>query len=304
MPDHEGAAMSENSSRPSDPSRRRAAAFALSILLTGLGHISIGHARRGAGWFGLVFVAAAGAYLAAGLGKPWLWWSGLAILIALHFISAFDTLRLARAEVLPGAGIIGGVLVATMGAVYLLSAGARRFLSEAFRIPSDAMYPTLRAGDEVLVSKLDRHLLPGDPVAFTFPLDPSVSYLKRIVAVGRDRLEIRAGELWINSQIVPRRKTDLPCRIGARKAECAIWEETLGRGSYLVALPARAPSSFGPTVVPDGHTFVLGDSRDSSADSRHYGPIPNVHLQGRPLFIWWSSDALGTRWDRINEMIR
>ena len=147
------------------------------------------------------------------------------------------------------------------------------------------MENTLLIGDYLLVDKfcyggggIWDHILPyrkvqrGDIVVFHYPKDPSETFLKRVTAVGGDRLEIRGGVLFVNSQAVVE--------------------------PYAVH---RAPihslqENWGPMVVPAGQLFVMGDNRDNSSDSRDWGFVPISNVIGEPIFVYWSYDAPTARW--------
>jgi signal peptidase I len=282
---------------------RRTTAVVLSLFLTGLGHLAAGHGRRGAAWFCLTVAAMAAGHIAAGIGNPWLWWFVLVMLLTLHVISAFETLRLKRPPVLPGVGVIAGVWVGAIVIVKLLSVGAHALFSDAFEVPAASMYPTLLPGDHIVASKL-RAPEPGNAVVFRYPPAPDVSYVKRVVATGGETVEIRRGQLLVNGREVPRRRTEMPCSKSNVGSECTIWQEALAGRTYFVATRSEEGTSFGPLTVPQGSVFVLSDNRENGADSRVYGPIPLGNVQGRAVFIWWSSDKTnGIRWSRINARI-
>jgi signal peptidase I len=289
---------------PATPARSlRYAAFALALVVPGLGHVLIGRGRRGAAWLASILLGVAGAYLVAGLGSPWVWWSVLALLPFAHVLGVLDTWRLQGRVALPRPRTVAAAAVAMAVAVLLVVSAGKRHVVELFEVPSAAMYPTLIAGDRVMASKIQRPFAAGDVVLFRMPFDDEGFYLKRIVAVAGDRVETRQGELWINDRPVARRDTGFACRALGSRHRCRIWEENLGGRFYRVATREERPTSSRPVVVPANHVYVLGDNRDKSVDSRHYGSIPTARLVGESLFIAWSSDAGGVRWVRVNDPI-
>src|SRR5262249_21119267 len=112
----------------------------------------------------------------------------------------------------------------------------------------------------------------GDIIVFRYPRNPEETFLKRVAAVGGDRLEIHDGVVYINS-----RPIDEPYAVHRRPLHAA--EEQM-----------RA------VVVPPGQLFVMGDNRDNSSDSREWGMVPVENVIGEPMFIYWSYDAPTARW--------
>ncbi len=153
---------------------------------------------------------------------------------------------------------------------------SRAFAFQQSKIPSGSMEDTLLIGDYIMVNRFvyaptsfdwERSLLPvrdvrrGDIVVFKYPDSPEVDYIKRIVGLPGDTVEMRQGYLYVN---------------GVRQ------EEPYVRSDY------RPADSFGPRRVPDNSYFALGDHRNRSADSRVWGFVPRALLKGRALFVWWS----------------
>lgn len=158
------------------------------------------------------------------------------------------------------------VLLVVVGVVAL--AVARPLAVETFRITTGSMVPTLRAGDRVLVDRLTYDLddvRRGDVVAFEDPDSPGAVAIKRVVALPGDTVAIRAGRLVVD---------------GVRQREAY-----LGPG-------LTGSDFFGPTEVPVGHLFVLGDNRPHSVDSRFAGPIPAGALVGRVVARVWPPGRL------------
>ena len=165
--------------------------------------------------------------------------------------------------------------------------GMRIFVGEASVVPTASMEGTILVGDHLFMDKLlygpeiplVHWRLPalktihrGDIIVFRYPKDISETFLKRVTAIGGDRLEIKNGVLYVNSQPV--------------------------QEPYAVHhAPVHNPlESWGPTVVPEGKLFVMGDNRDNSSDSRDWGFVPKSNVIGEPLFVYWSYDAPTARW--------
>ncbi|WP_201766968.1 signal peptidase I [Chrysiogenes arsenatis] len=161
------------------------------------------------------------------------------------------------------------------------------FIAQAFKIPSGSMLETLQIGDHLLVNKFIHHFTgidQGDIVVFKFPPDPSVDYIKRVVALPGDRVEIRAKELLVNGK---------PYHTGYEQ--------------FIDPMILRDARDFMPEfVVPEGHYFTLGDNRDNSFDGRFWGTVPEEAILGKAFIIYfsWDSEAGNVRLSRIGNLIR
>jgi signal peptidase I len=215
-------------------------------------------------------------------------------------------------------------LLRLVAAALVIALFIRVAVAQPFAIPSGSMAPTLQPGDFVLVDKRAygwslaalplaapltrpdgttpgrvgaRPVMPGDVIAFVGP--DGRDYVKRVIGRGGDRLELRGGILHLNGVAVPCRPlADGLCR------------ETLPGGySHVIRSDGSGPTaSFGPLLVPEGHYFVLGDNRDTSADSRvsrsdgGVGLVPDAQVMGRAARIFLSVGD-GIHWDRIGRPI-
>jgi len=208
-----------------------------------------------------------------------------------------------------------GETVSVVIQALLLALVIRTFLFQPFSIPSGSMRPTLLEGDYLFVTKwaygYSRYSFPfspplfsgriwgsgperGDVVVFKFPPDPSLDYIKRVIGLPGDRIQMRDGQLFINGEAVPREKvgqidnpdiTELPRPVD-------VYRETLPNGVSYDTLDI-SPNSIGDNtrefVVPEGHYFMMGDNRDNSTDSRFsVGFVPQDHLVGRANIIFFS----------------
>jgi len=188
----------------------------------------------------------------------------------------------------------------------------RAFVVEAFQIPSGSMIPTLDVGDHIFVSKFAYAVgIPftnlkiaelgkpkrGDVVVFKYPPDQSIDYIKRVVGLPGETIEVRHNEVFINGQPMAREELHEPCSAGDGSDEddrrfCEVWLEHLDGKTHLTHQePIRSNGSdFGPVTIPPGHYFCMGDNRDNSKDSRVWGFVPFELIKGRALVIWWSRD--------------
>jgi signal peptidase I len=296
---------------PGAPKRWLAAL--LSFLLPGLGHFYSRRFVAGLLWFAAPLVltvalaASSGAAgRAIGFGGMGLLW--LSLLLAPRVAAPVEVLRRASRPI--RAWDTQWLILAGVG-MLAVGQGTRRWLVtryvEAFRIPSAAMAPALLPGDHVFAEArtIERPVARGDIVVFDFPEDPAKAFVKRAVGVPGDRIEIRAGALWINGWQVPR------CELGTVSAAAPSYLagqraalEYLGDAAYVV-LGGTGFGDQGPFAVQPEELFVLGDNRDNSLDSRMWAAgrgagVPFGNLRGRVLFFWWSQDpTAGPRWDRL-----
>lgn len=198
----------------------------------------------------------------------------------------------------------------------------RTFVAQAFKIPSGSMEDTLLVGDHILVNKFAYGMqIPyleykmrffglfggpqrGDIVVFPFPRDPSRDFIKRVVGLPGERIEVRNHHAYVNGE--PLKEL----------------YEKLDEQAVLRPSPYR---DWGPEVVPPGKLFVMGDNRDNSADSRDWGFLDGEKVKGRAFIIYWSWDGSepklvrlagiplpnpktilldGIRWSRIGKLLQ
>ena len=145
---------------------------------------------------------------------------------------------------------------------------------KAYKIPAGSMLPTLAVGDHIIVNKLEyKSKSPErlDIVVFPYPVDPSKDFIKRIIGLPGDKIEIKKKAVYLNDV-----KIDEPY---------AAKDDSIEPGEYL-----KPRDDLGPLVVPEGKLFVMGDNRDHSYDSRFWGFVDVDKLKGKALFIYFSKD--------------
>jgi signal peptidase I len=223
----------------------------------------------------------------------------------------------------------------SIGVAVLIALILRAFLVEAFKIPSGSMIPTLQVGDHIFVSKflygvripwtnlkLFKHVREprrGEIIVFVYPQDPEKDFIKRIVAIAGDTVQVCGGQVLINNQPLRRELQTGACEyddfdedrpMGSwRRVACTSYREWNGSETYMtVHNPGggMATQGCGPaTTIPAEHVFVMGDNRDNSHDSRFWGPVHYDLIKGKAWFIWWSagektSVRLNRMFDRIH----
>jgi signal peptidase I len=166
----------------------------------------------------------------------------------------------------------------------LLALFIRTFVVQAFKIPSGSMEPTLLIGDHILVSKFiygiklpftEKTLIPlsdpkrDDVVVFIYPVDRTKDFIKRVIGLPGETIEIRNGKIYINGKI---------------------YDDKFGQytPSEVKGTPPGGGNPFGPVTVPDNHIFVMGDNRDHSYDSRFWGFVPAKSVKGKAFIVYWS----------------
>jgi len=199
---------------------------------------------------------------------------------------------------------IEAILIAVLLALFI-----RTFIVQAFKIPSGSMLPTLQIGDHILVSKFIYGVKipfsgatlipitdpkPNDIVVFQYPKDPSLDYIKRVIAIAGDTVEIRDKKIFINGKP---------------------FEDKHGTFTDPLIHPgAMDPrDNFGPVKVPEHKIFCMGDNRDNSYDGRFWGFVDLSAVRGKAWAIYWSWDVQqpllsldrlrSIRWGRIADLV-
>jgi signal peptidase I len=144
------------------------------------------------------------------------------------------------------------------------------FVAQAFRVQGTSMLPLLADSERIIVNKFVYRFHPigrGDVVVFWFPRDPSVSFIKRVIGLPGDVVEIRAGQVYVNNAAL--------------------------KEGYVDAR-FRDDQSYPPVEVRKGYYYVLGDHRNSSNDSRSWGEVPEKYIYGRAIFRFWPLSKAGS----------
>lgn len=207
----------------------------------------------------------------------------------------------------------------------LIAVGIRTVAFEPFNIPSGSMIPTLLIGDYLFVSKFSygysRYSIPfapnlfdgrifgrlpnrGDVAVFKWPRDNQTDYIKRIVGLPGDRIQMKSGQLYINGTLVPRQAAgDYTDDEQGSRTVARLYVETLPGGLQHDIIKMYEEGGLNSTPefkVPDGHVFAMGDNRDNSSDSRDPGGgvgfVPVENLVGRAEFIFFSVDGWAPWW--------
>ena len=175
-----------------------------------------------------------------------------------------------------------------IGVSLLIAFALRTFIGEAAIVPTSSMEGTILVGDHILLNKFlyapkipftDLHLprwkeaQRGDIIAFHYPRNPELNFIKRVVARGGDTVEIKDDIVYVNN--IPQYE---PYAVHTKKA----W--------------LRAPEHMAARVIPQGQLFVLGDNRDNSDDSRYWGTVPVENIIGEPMMVYFSYKAPSSEW--------
>lgn len=204
---------------------------------------------------------------------------------------------------------------------------ARIFVFQAFKIPTPSMVDNLLVGDHLIVNKFifgagtdlggllpQRPIRRGDIIVFRYPLQPDTDFVKRVIGLPGDILEIHDKKVFVNG-----RELDEPYVIHD--------DPTIYPRNDALPEPFRSRDQYKAFVVPPDHYFAMGDNRDRSSDSRYWGTVPRSMITGRPFMIYWSFNGTpppansptvdrmrelwsvvrhfgpGTRWDRMFNIV-
>jgi signal peptidase I len=149
------------------------------------------------------------------------------------------------------------------------------FLYQPVKVEGTSMAPLISDSERIFINKLVYRFEPisrGDVVVFWYPNDRTKSFIKRVLGLPGETVEIRQGHVYVNEKLI---------------------EEPYVLPAYLDS------NNFGPFRVPPRQYFVMGDHRDSSNDSRMFGPVPADYIYGKAVFAYWPMDHFGTLSDSV-----
>jgi signal peptidase I len=200
------------------------------------------------------------------------------------------------------------ILIAVVLALFI-----RTWVVQAFKIPTGSMENNLLIGDHLLVNKLafaptlsplERQVLPirdiarGDIIVFKYPEEPERDFIKRVIGLPGETVELRHKKVYINGRPIDEPYVHYQSAPSPENAPPIFGDPT---------------ESYGPRTVPAGHYFMMGDNRDNSQDSRYWGFLPASYVKGKALMIYWSFDpnaagaaavVTSTRWNRLLHQIK
>lgn len=206
-----------------------------------------------------------------------------------------------RAESTPAKGPlrenIEAIAIALVLALFI-----RTFVVQAFKIPSGSMLNTLQIGDHILVNKfiygvklpfIQKTVIPvkdpkrDDIVVFIYPEDPKKDFIKRVVGVEGDVVEMKDKRLYVNGERVEK-------------------DYTIHTDRRVLPAQFTKRDNFGPVTVPKESLFVMGDNRDNSHDSRFWGFVPLKAVKGKAFMIYfsWNGRDNSVRWGRMGDLLR
>ncbi len=179
----------------------------------------------------------------------------------------------------------------------ILALFVRTWVFQAFKIPTGSMEPNLLVGDHLIVNKMRfQPIKRGDVVVFKFPKDPERDFVKRVIGLPGDKIELHKKKVFVNGQPIDEPYAHFmepPSADGAPKID-DVREE------------------YGPVNVPTDQYFMMGDNRDNSEDSRYWGFLPKSYVKGNAEFLYFSIDDQasltsffsGARWERLGKIVR
>jgi len=162
-------------------------------------------------------------------------------------------------------------LVVLVAVAFLLATGIKTWVVQPFVIPTGSMIPTLEIGDYVIANKFVYRFddpQAGDIVVFMSPSSNSTDYIKRVIAVGGQTVDLRDGVVYVDDVAL---------------------DEPYVHGQRSDPGPLRMP-----VTIPDGYVWLMGDNRENSQDSRWFGPQPVTRVVGKAFFIYWPFSDFGT----------
>lgn len=264
----------------------------------GLGHLYAGQAKKGI----LLFLIGQGAGLVGAL--PLIYYFPTvpifiaALLVGLAFLiyCIFDAVKLSKRHQY-GYTLkrynkwyvyLGCLILACFIIQPIETSSIKKFFIQAYKMPAGSLEPTILIGDQILAKKrfsVQQGIQRGDMIIFPYPKDASKDYVKRVVAMGGETIEMVNKEVFINGHL--------------------LHEPYVIHSDHSI-MPKGSRDNFGPVTVPEDALFVMGDNRDQSNDSRFWGFIEKSAVKGKAYVIYWSWDKenFKVRWDRIGKIIK
>jgi signal peptidase I len=167
---------------------------------------------------------------------------------------------------------------------------------EAFYIPTESMAPNILDGDHILVNKLAyQRRIPqrGDVIVFRVPRKPGLTWIKRVIGLPGDTVEVRANEVLVNGRKLERDR--VPAGAVPVPLQGEVFEESNAGRRYRILVGKEESADQAKTTVPEGTCYVLGDHRDRSSDSREFGPVPLASILGSVPYIYYPAAT----WERF-----
>jgi signal peptidase I len=285
----------------------------LSLIMPGLGQVYTGALARGLVWMFLCGIFSVMGLLFLAFPSAYSWTLGCLAELSQAVIwlaAAVDSRRLAlrckpdyELKDYNRWHVYGLLLFMGTGGLLAYALDVREQLIQPFIIPSATMYPTILPRDRVIAVKntyqtADPHR--GDLVLLVDPDDRRIYFIKRVVAIAGDTVEIKSGNLYVNGVELPREPVG-PATISSGKTTSTgeVFYENNNGAKYRIFISQEKPAAdFGPITVPKYDCFVMGDNRNDSLDSRYFGPIAVTSLKGKFEYRYWPITG-GAHWGTI-----
>ena len=176
----------------------------------------------------------------------------------------------------------------------ILALFVRTWVFQAFKIPTGSMEPNLLVGDHLIVNKMRfAPIRRGDVVVFKFPKDPERDFVKRVIGLPGNKIELHRKKVYVNG-------------VALNEPYAHFMEPASTDGAPKVD---DVREEYGPVNVPADQYFMMGDNRDNSEDSRYWGFLPKSYVKGNAEFLYFSVDdqaslVSGARWERLGKIVK
>jgi len=264
-----------------DKPRKPWVAGLLTLLTIGLGHLYSGKAKRGAVLYFFGQGAILAIFILLVLLSPNILTYIFAVFLGFGFLifCLYDAIKISRShkntyELKKYNRWYLYLLIFTITSFLIEPAvgqAIKKEVVQAFKIPSGAMKPTLKVGDHILADKSVYHrkeIEKEDIVIFPYPKDQSKDFIKRVVALGGDTIEIIDKKVFVNGDL-------------------QVHDYTIHTDPNIFSREVNTRDNFGPVTVPKRMLFVMGDNRDNSYDSRFWGFVEKSSVKGKAISIYW-----------------